>query len=447
MNFMRMGFFGAAVMVLISSTVRAAVYYVSPGGSDASPGTEALPWRTIGHAADAMTAGDTVYIRAGTYRERVTPRQSGADGAWITYTAYPGEAPVIDGAGVEVPEWAGLFDLAATAYIRVSGLRIVNSVSHPHNPGILADGSQHIVIKDNSITNTNDSGIGVWSSSDVTVAGNAVEKACQARWNECISVGTSDTVVVRGNIVHDSDKEGICIKDGSSNVRVYGNEVYGTRAVGFYVDAQARHTHSIEVFGNLAHDIAENGFALASEVGGLLEDISVHNNIAYANGWTGIQVTACCIEIHPMADIRIINNTFYDNGRGDWGGGVYIENPQIQSVVIRNNLVSRNLSFQIVVDPGVPMSEIAADHNLIDGFRGDPAEITGEAHIEGDPQFIDAPGADFHIARTSPAVDSASAEGAPPADYDGTPRPQGAGFDIGAFEYRAYRHTRPLAKP
>ena len=48
-------------------------YYVSPSGSDTSPGTETQPWQTIQKAADTLVAGDTVYIKAGTYPEKVIP--------------------------------------------------------------------------------------------------------------------------------------------------------------------------------------------------------------------------------------------------------------------------------------------------------------------------------------------------------------------------------------
>jgi len=437
---------GLIALLLLSAggIGRAATYYVSPTGSDAGPGTEAAPWRTIRKAADTVTPGDTAFIRTGTYHEQVVPLNSGTDGAWITYAAYPGETATVDGAGVDVPEWAGLFDITLKAYIRVSGLRVVNSFSNPHNPGILADTSQHVIIEFCYIEKTNDSGIGVWNSQDVVVHGNAVYSVCRAGWNECISVGESNAVEVRGNQVSYSNKEGICIKDGSFDVRVYGNEVFGTGAVGFYVDAQDQWTHDIEVFGNVSHDGAENGFALASEVGGLLEHINVYNNIAYANGWTGLQVTACCIATHPMSNIHITNNTFYDNGRGEWGGGIYLENPQAHGVVIRNNLLSENLTFQLAVGPG---TDFAADHNLIDVFRWSEGEITGEAPVEGDPQFADSASADFHIPGTSPAVDRGSAENAPGMDFDGTPRPQGLGFDIGAFEYRSHLHTRPVTRP
>src|SRR5690242_1382214 len=43
------------------------VYYVSPTGSDSAAGTQSAPWATIAHAQSAVQAGDTVYVRGGTY--------------------------------------------------------------------------------------------------------------------------------------------------------------------------------------------------------------------------------------------------------------------------------------------------------------------------------------------------------------------------------------------
>jgi chitinase len=51
------------VTTLASSQV---AYYVAKTGSDSNPGTESSPWLTIGHAAATATAGDTVYVGAGT---------------------------------------------------------------------------------------------------------------------------------------------------------------------------------------------------------------------------------------------------------------------------------------------------------------------------------------------------------------------------------------------
>jgi parallel beta-helix repeat protein len=160
------------------STSWGSIYYVSPSGSDDHPGTEAQPWKTIKKAADTLSPGDTVYIKAGIYRERVVPQNSGNPDHFIVYASYPGDEVTIDGSGILVPEWSGLFEVLTKAYIRVSGLRIINSISNPHNPGILVEDSNHIIVERNYIHNTNDSGIAIWSSNNITIDGNEIEGVC-----------------------------------------------------------------------------------------------------------------------------------------------------------------------------------------------------------------------------------------------------------------------------
>ena len=57
--------------------------------------------------------------------------------------------------------------------------------------------------------------------------------------------------------------------------------------------------------------------------------------------------------------------------------------------------------------------------------------------MEGNPQFVNASGADFHLQGSSPAIDKGSPLYAPTNDYDGNVRPYGSGYDIGAYEYGA----------
>jgi hypothetical protein len=82
------------------------VYYVAPTGTDSNPGTQSQPWQTIQKAADTLVAGDTVYVRAGTYEEQVIPLNSGSAGNYITYAAYPGETVTIDGHRLTLPALA-----------------------------------------------------------------------------------------------------------------------------------------------------------------------------------------------------------------------------------------------------------------------------------------------------------------------------------------------------
>lgn len=82
-------------------------YYVATNGSDTNNGRSTnTPFRTIQKAATLAVAGDTVNIRAGTYRETVTPSNSGTDSAKITYQNYRGEAVTITGADPITAAWS-----------------------------------------------------------------------------------------------------------------------------------------------------------------------------------------------------------------------------------------------------------------------------------------------------------------------------------------------------
>ncbi len=420
-------------------------YYVSKSGNDSNPGSEGQPWLTIQKAANIASAGDTVYIKSGTYNERVIVRNSGSSGNYITFKAYSTDTVTIDGNGVTLPAfWGGLLDISEVNYIKISGLRIKNAGPDDNNVGILMDECSYITIEKCYTYNTVGSGIAAWNCTNITIDDNEVELACNDGEQECITVAGTDTFEIKNNRVHNNGAgsiggEGIDAKDGASNGKIYNNHVYNlNNRLGIYVDAWDKHTYNIEIYNNLVHDISgADGFTLASEAGGLLENIQIYNNIAYDCGICGITISSNGDSAtHPMKDIHIINNTFYSNGSGEWGGGIAVDNADLQSAVIRNNILSQNLSFQMEVESYVPGQNVTADHNLIHGFRDYDGEIKGDDFVEGDPLFISASGADFHLQQSSPAIDAGSSTSAPSFDYDNIARPQGSGYDIGAYEYQ-----------
>ena len=418
-------------------------YYVSVSGNDSNPGTLQLPWRTIQKSANTMQAGDTVYVMAGTYNEQVSPQNSGTAGNYIIYRNYQNDSVTIDGTGVILPNYAvGLFHIENRSYIKVLKFRVINSGPNINNSGICVTTSNNIIIEKNRTYNTISSGIASWSSTNITIDSNEVNLACNDGEQECITVATTSNFDVKNNYVHNGGPgtnggEGICIKDGSNNGRVYRNRVTNIPSrVGIYLDAHTRNTFNIEVYQNLVYNNIASAFQLASEQGGLLQNIKIYNNIAYNNSVVGLMISDCCISTHPMQNITIINNTFYMNGSGVWGGGILNDNPQAQNVIIRNNICSQNLSFQVAMRDSVSLNNTTTDHNLIDGFRGYSGEIYGRDSVTGYPQFVNPSIFNFHLLTISPAIDRGSSSNAPAIDFDGISRPQGLGYDIGAYEFK-----------
>ncbi|GAC1445486.1 MAG: hypothetical protein NVSMB52_06700 [Chloroflexota bacterium] len=78
--------------ISFTALAHASSRYVSATGNDTNNGSLAAPFRTIQHAVTVSRAGDTVYVRAGSYRELVTFTASGsATLGPITLQNYPGE--------------------------------------------------------------------------------------------------------------------------------------------------------------------------------------------------------------------------------------------------------------------------------------------------------------------------------------------------------------------
>jgi hypothetical protein len=117
---------------------RARTYVVDQaalGAADTNTGTEDNPFKTVQHAADVVTPGDTVFVMAGKYTERVTIRTSGGEGQPITLQAMPSRSASVGG-----------FDLQAS-YIRIDGFEIT-----AEKPTVAVQlGGSHCEVLDNDI--------------------------------------------------------------------------------------------------------------------------------------------------------------------------------------------------------------------------------------------------------------------------------------------------------
>lgn len=150
------GSFQASAAVTVQARPVQASFYVSPGGDDQNPGTEALPFRTLERARDAvrginadMTGDIAVWLRGGTYQLAETlkldERDGGTNGFDVAYRAYPGETPVVSGgrfiegwtlhnAGMNIYKAEAGDDLE-TRQLYVNGERAVRARSESGLPG------------------------------------------------------------------------------------------------------------------------------------------------------------------------------------------------------------------------------------------------------------------------------------------------------------------------
>lgn len=100
----------------LTTPTRGTDLYVSPQGDDSYAGTQNRPFATLPRAQaevrqiiqSGLTGDVTVFLRGGTYHLEQTlqfgPQDSGTREHKVTYTAYPGETPVVSG-GRTIADW------------------------------------------------------------------------------------------------------------------------------------------------------------------------------------------------------------------------------------------------------------------------------------------------------------------------------------------------------
>jgi len=463
-------------------------FYVAINGQDSNPGTLAKPWATINHAAEVLKAGQTVYIRGGTYRinQQIKTKNSGRKNNWIVYASYPGEQATIEANNIKiVPPTGnepyfhdqGAFQIEKVSYIRIKQLKLTNA----YQAGFTVRDSHHIELYNNTTNKTFSSGIAIWDTNrdgqgcdHNKVIGNTIIKANTHEMNipgypkedeaphEAISVGGAYYFEIAYNHVYNSDKEGIDVKETSRHGTVHHNYVHNVDRQGLYVDNWGDVLEDIEVYDNVVHDCKGAGLAISVENGKFAQNIRIHHNLIYDNLGTGIFFSRWGGDGHRK-NIKVYNNTVHHNGHGkpDAGntyywitGGLYLFSSNLQDIDIRNNIFSDNQAFQVGysdkyltknkdINQVFREKKINIQHNLVydknqikypvyvgwppDNFANVYA-TKGSDFVEKAPLFVEPKLGNFYLQRKSPAID----QGSPEKTYTD---PDGTRNDLGAFAY------------
>jgi len=443
-------------------------YYVATNGSDANPGTSARPWRTIQKAASTVTAGSTVRVRSGTYNEVVTPAHSGKAGAPITYMADAGAKVYLDGTGKPGGYGFGIWNIAAKSHIIVKGFHFI----HGYGNGITLQRTDHIRI----LNNTFNSDFG-WnpievdstantSSSNIEIAGNYIHRTfipgsnsnkyytwytgygppynTPGPWSEMISMSKGSHFSVHDNVIDLNQLgEGINMKNGMHDSKAFRNRVSNTTSVAMYIGGWDEGNYNIEYYDNVINNPGHNGLVVSNEKGPTAtHDIKIYNNVIMNTG----NAPGLGIGFYgsgTFKNVTAVNNTLYNSavavnpGWLDAPDYYMPPRPTFSNVVLRNNIFSGGVM-------NVRLTGVSADHN---GFFN--ATPFGTDAVVDDPLFVNPAKGDFHLQKGSPMIDQGSATGTPKTDFDGVKRPQGAGFDLGAYElplgHHAWEKQRPLS--
>jgi parallel beta-helix repeat protein len=386
----------ATVGLLRSADVAAITYYVATTGKDGAKGTEAEPVRTIAEGSTRLESGDTLLIREGTYDEVM---QGGVAGFFwrngksmkemTRYSSYPGEKVVIKPSGASGGGYFVVHFTRTTQYIEVSGL--------------VLDGT---------------------NASSYTVKFDAYD-----------GVAASHNRLLGNELRYGR----IGVGGGGNACEIINNEIHHMKSYGMYTGTSYDGSGAL-IEGNVIHDNGGYGIHLYASAGGVNNNV-IRNNVFFGNG-KGYQhssgwKTAPAVIISRGTNNQMYNNVLYGNH-----AGIFVGYGAVDSL-IANNTVYGSATYGIDVNSAYSGSKNArVVNNLVWGNKSsqitnNATNTTLETNLTSDSLVLDAAGANFHLQPKSPAIDTGSPVEEVTVDFDGVPRPQGAGFDIGAFEYCA----------
>jgi len=433
-----------ALLVLHTSSEPSygATYYVSPSGSDSSPGTEAQPWQTIQKAEDTLVAGDTVYIRAGTYNERVVPQNSGSAGNYITYSAYPGETVIIDGTGITEGN-DGV--VVSQSYIKLEGLEVRNW----NETGIWMENAGYIEISD-CVVHDVSYGIGFSDGSHDFVL-NRVEMyrfdgfgfdASPAGGADCYN-GTLNDCVAHTGRQPGQNVDGFALGHGNQHDITFNRCVAYDVFDGFDIGENAGTQANIVLNRCLSYDCSNDGFKLTGG-GEMVNCLSYHNQNSNLGLYLGDN-TSGTVTLHSCTLMDSETFTIYVEDTSNSlhmynciiaGGdniGLSFTQRDASNYTGDYNLFHNDGERAISVGYEDDFSLSQIESGAWTAYSGQDAHSL-VAHSATEI-FVDPTGFNLHLLSTSNAVDNGTSTDAPSDDYDGIPRPQGSGYDIGAYEY------------
>ena len=410
-------------------------------------GGTATAYKTLAGATAAATVGQTVLIRGGTYTQALVPQHSGLAGQPIAYAAYAAEVATITGTSL-MPA----IDVSGRSYITIQGLTVSNV-----RRWLLAIGSSHIVLVDNTFEHAVDSGgsakTGLFFEAATynLVLNNVIDDSTA----DNLSLVESDRNLIEGNTFTRAAHTLWTIKCGNFNIlrnNYFHNqfqkigEIYDCDGVG--------NNHDIYLVNATKHNVVEdNVFAYTPSSG----DASPYAGIQYA-GQNGIirrnafyettgpalDMTVYSAEAEYNLDNRVYGNVFYGTAFAginvapagySLSGNVFKNNILSQSVFVRNDMrwdwyIELN-GKPVNVMIGRQSGFVFERNDIWDTQAGETYTITyGQrdassnppqhavawwqssypalfvSNIEADPRFVDAPAHDFHLQPGSPMIDA-----------------------------------------
>jgi hypothetical protein len=324
----------SAALVLWAGLSEAAFVHVATSGNNkTADGTQEKPFASIQRAMEAASAGDTVLVAAGTYKERLEVEKSGT--AAQGYLTIMGEdGAVLSGAGLPGEATCSIEN---QSYVRLVNLHFTENKSPTESYAVLIQGSgtnlEVVNCHFSKLTGKNAVAVAVHGSSPekalekVKVEGCVIQD-CQPAPSEAIVMnGNVDGFEVIGNRITNINNiaidfiggEATTLKDKSKVARngvCRGNFVQKARsnyeggyAAGIYVDGGK----DILIEYNTVTE-CDLGIELGAENRGLLTSgVTVRKNHIFLNDKAGIALGGYEAKVGRVKNCKVEGNAFYKN--------------------------------------------------------------------------------------------------------------------------------------
>jgi len=359
--------------------------YVAINGKDSNKGTLDDPVNTIQKGLELVSPGFTVFVRAGTYKEKLNFPITGQKDKVITLKPYGAEKVIVSGEGLAVSGSEALVTVSAVSFIVIERLDICNFKSLAPSVNVdgitIKAGSSHITLRKNRIYNIENNasaemgrsghGIHVIGNTDVVMRNILVEENeifdCNTGYSENLTInGYVDGFEVRRNKVYNGENIGIVAAGGYAanlnpahnyvrNGIIADNEVFNldgrtgpipafknhNGAIGIYVDG----ARNIIVERNLVKDCGR-GIGIVSETNNFpTRECTVRNNLVYNCSLAGIYLGGYVgYTGGGTYNCSVVNNSIYCNNK-DLGYANEVEGELRLTEHCYNNVMKNNVIY------------------------------------------------------------------------------------------------------
>ncbi|WP_437854676.1 right-handed parallel beta-helix repeat-containing protein [Sorangium sp. So ce363] len=411
---------------LVQRGALAATYYVDCElGDDAGEGGVDDPWQTLQFAVNNINDGDTIIVRPGL-----------CQGCRIGESGAPG---------------AGRKTLRAEPGVTIVELGTANRHESHIEVELFGGTVSHWIIEGFELTGAPRSGVDLRGTSDITV------RYCYVHNNGRTGIFTafSDDAVIEYNESAFNGEHGVYTSNSGDRPLIRGNLLHHNASAGVHMNGDRRFTPGDGVITGATveqNEIWENGMAGASAINcDGVSDSMFRNNLLYENHASGISLYAIDGSEGSSRN-QVYNNTIVMAEGSRWVFNMPRSRGNISDPVgnkIKNNILYTPRTDRgsiLIYQPDIEGFE--SDYNVVvDRFSANGGRsiinlstwqslgYDRNSLIASPTELFENPNvADFHLRQGSPAIDSGTAV---PVliDLDGVARPQGPGWDIGAYEF------------